>query len=303
VEEVRASACAAPGIGTEVALAARRALAVEALSSESEPRVRSLLSRFGEFLEYGFELRSLGQVAPVHVEAFIRAPSASGVAPSVATMRLRRSTLRLLFRTARELGIVEGDPSIDVKLPPRTNEAARPLTDDELEVCRRASLEDLTSTRLSVPWALGEATARTAEIPHLRRSDLDLTHGRVWIHGSSNADARWGQLTDWGARQLVRNVDRNAARVDDSLLAYPGRGNHESRRSHSAQAIRETLQRADLLGDPHVRPASLAAWAGVRVLEATGQIDAAARALGMRSLDGAARAIHWDWTDAELLDA
>jgi hypothetical protein len=27
-----------------------------------------------------------------------------------------------------------------------------------------------------------------------------------------------------------------------------------------------------------------------------------ARALGMRSLDGASRAIHWDWIDAGLLD-
>jgi integrase/recombinase XerC len=282
-------------------LAADHALAVVGLASESEPRVLSLMSRFSEFLERGLGLRSLGQVAPVHVEAFVRAPSVSGVPPSVATMRLRRSTLRLLFRTARELGIVEGDPTIDVTLPPRTNEAARPLTDREVEVCRRAALEDLTSTRLSVPWALGEATARTAEIPHLRRSDLNLASSRVWIHGSSNAVARWGQLTEWGAGQLARQLDRHAGHEDDWLLAYPGRGNQESRRSHSAQAIRETLQRAGLFDDPRVRPGSLAAWAGVRVLEATGRIDAAARALGMRSLDGAARAINWDWANAELL--
>jgi integrase/recombinase XerC len=302
VEEVRASASAATGIGAELALAAGRVLAAHALSSESEPRVLSLVARFGEFLERGFELRSLAQVVPVHVETFIRAPSASGVTPSVATMRLRRSTLRLLFRTARELGILEGDPTIDVKLASRTNEAARPLTDAEVGLCRSAALEDLTSTRLSVPWALGEATARAAEIPHLRRSDLDLAGGRAWIHGSSNNDARWGQLTEWGARQLARQVDRYGGNQDDWLLAYPGRGNHESRRSHSAQAIRETLQRAGLFDDPQVRPGSLAAWAGVRVLETTGRIDAVARALGTRSLDGAARAIDWDWADAESLD-
>jgi integrase/recombinase XerC len=302
VEEVRASACAATGIGAEIASSVGRLLAVEALSSESESRVLSLMTRFGDFLERGFTLRSLAEASPSHVHAFIRARSASGVAPSVATMRLRRSTLRLLFRSARELGIVDGDPTIDLKLPPRTNEAARPLTDDEVELCRRASLEDLTSTRLAVPWALGEATARTAEIPHLRRSDFDDVAGRVWIHGSSNTDARWGELSEWGAGQLARHMDRYARRDEDWLLASPGKGNPESRRSHSAQAIRETLQRAGLFGDLQVRPASLAAWAGVRVLEKTGRIDAVARALGMRSLDGASRAIHWDWVDAELLD-
>jgi integrase/recombinase XerC len=260
------------------------------------------MTRFGEFLERGFELCSIREASPSHVLAFIFAPSTSGVAPSVATMRLRRSTLRLLFRTARELGVVGGDPTIDVKLPPRTDEAARPLTDEEVELCRRASLEDLTSTRLAAPWVLGEATARTAEIPHLLRSDLDSVGWRVWIHGSSNTDARWGQLTEWGAGQLAGQLDRYATRDEDWLLAYPGNGNPESRRSHSAQAIRETLQRAGLFSDPHVRPGSLAAWAGVRVLETTGRIDAVARALGMRSLDGASRAIHWNWAGADLLD-
>ena len=38
--------------------------------------------------------------------------------------------------------------------------------------------------------ALGEATARTSEIPHLRTCDLDLPSGRVWIHGSSNTAPR-----------------------------------------------------------------------------------------------------------------
>jgi integrase/recombinase XerC len=57
-------------------------------------------------------------------------------------MRLRRSTLRLLFRTARDLGLAEGDPTMDVVLPSRTNEAARLLTDLEVQRCRRAALED-----------------------------------------------------------------------------------------------------------------------------------------------------------------
>jgi len=78
-------------------------------------------------------------------------------------------------------------------------------------------------------------------------------------------------------------------------LTYRGSENLESRRAHSSQAIRETLQRAGLTGDPYVRPASLAGWAGRQVLCTTDRIEIAARALGMRSLDGAARFIGWDW--------
>ena len=49
-----------------------------------------------------------------------------------------------------------------------------------------------------------------------------------------------------------------------------------------------------------IRPTSLAAWAGRQVVYATGRIDATARALGMRSLDGAARLISWNWTHTSL---
>ena len=254
-----------------------------------------LVDRFELFVGRAFGVAALAQVTEAHVEAFVQSTNANGEFPSVATMRLRRSTLRLLFRAARDLGLVRGDPTLDLVLPSRTNEAARPLTDLEVQRCRRAALENLTSTRLTVAWALGEATARTAEIPHARVGDLDLDSGRVWIHGSSNTEARWGVLTTWGVAQLERHL-REHRPADDGSLTYRGSENPESRRAHSSQAIRETLQRAGLTADPYVRPASLAAWAGRQVLSATGRIDAAARALGMRSLDGATRLIGWDWT-------
>ena len=136
-----------------------------ALSVESRPRVLGLVDRFGLFVGRAFGVTCVAGVTPDHVEAFVRSSTADGQSPSVATMRLRRSTLRLLFRTARDLGLVQGDPTLDLVLPSRTNETARPLTDLEVQRCRRVALEDLTSTRLVVPWALGEATARTRGDP------------------------------------------------------------------------------------------------------------------------------------------
>jgi integrase len=266
------------------------------LSVESEPRVLGLFKRFGGFVERGFGVATLGEVSGEQVEAFVRASTGTGQVPSVATMRLRRSALRLLFRTARELGFVEGDPTLDLALPPRTNESARPLTDDEVERCRRVCLHDLASTRLSVAWALGEATARTAEIPHVIFGDVDLSSRRAWLRGSVKTEARWGGLTEWGTAQIARHI-RGLGEVErDTVLGYGGSGNLESRRSFSCQAIRETLQRAGLTGDPYVRPASLTAWAGVCVMRTTRRIEAVATALGVRSLDAAARLIEWDWT-------
>ena len=242
------------------------------LSAQSEPRVFGLLERFTVFAGRALGVTALADVSCAHVEAFVRSSTVgSGKAPSAATMQLRRSTLRLLFRTARELGLLDADPTVDLVLPSRTRESARPFTDGEVEQCRRVCLHDLRSTRLSVAWALGEATARTGEIPHISLSDLDLERTRVWIHGSSRTEARWGVLTEWGASQVARHLRGLSPDVErGTLLAYGGSGSLESRRSFSSQAIRETLQRAGLTADPHVRPASLAAWAGVCVMRETG---------------------------------
>jgi integrase/recombinase XerC len=266
------------------------------LTGESEPRVLALFSRFGEFLVRAFGVGSLRDVSGEHVATFVHAKTSTGNEPSVATMRLRRSAVRLLFRTARELDLTSGDPTLDLVLPPRTKEQARPLTDDEVELCRRACLSNLSTTRLSVASALGEATARTAEIPRVRMRDVDLAHSRVWLAGSSKTEPRWGGLTTWGARQVERHLRALGPVEPEALLAYPGRGHGDGRRSFSGKAIHETLQRAGLTDDPYVRPASLTAWAGVAVLRRTARIEAVASALGVRSLDTAAATIDWDWT-------
>src|SRR5207302_9715474 len=96
-------------------------------------------------------------------------------------MHLRRSALRLYFRTLRQIGVAVGDPTQDLVLPPRSCLAVRPLMDDEIVVCRSFSLQTLTATRQPAAWALAEATARTSEIPHIVVSDVDLPGGRVWI--------------------------------------------------------------------------------------------------------------------------
>src|SRR3989454_3519558 len=210
------------------------------LTDQSTHRMTELLVRFTIFLEKGHRLDSVEHITAEHASRFVLAGISKPVGPqrpSVATMHLRRSALRLYFRTLRQIGMAVGDPTQDLVLPARSSLAMRPLTDDEVVVCRSFSLQTLTATRQPAAWALAEATARTSEIPHIVVSDLDLTNRRVWIHGSSKAEARWGLLSDWGATQVARRIGSlKSVLTDDPAVAYEGRGSEESAQASSCIA-------------------------------------------------------------------
>jgi integrase/recombinase XerC len=278
----------------------RELAAASVLSIQSQRRMVELLCRFGRFVIVGYCVATLDAIAAQQVQAFVAAPTGDGMAPGIATQHLRRSAVRLLFRVGRELGLASGDPTLDVRLPPRSPSTARPLSDEEVALCRTAALHSLTSTRLAAAWALAEATARTAELSHLKVADLELDRARVWIHGSPRTEARWGRLSDWGGVQLERRVHELGRSVNPAtLLLYSGEGSAESRQASSCQAIGETLRRASLATEPDLQPVSVAAWAGAGTLADTGRIEAVARALGCRSLDAAARLIGFDWRATE----
>ena len=102
-----------------------------------------------------------------------------------------------------------------------------------------------------------------------------------------------GQLT---ARGLVQDRARIEELETPSLpVVYSGRSPAGAGQVSGAAAVVDVLTRAGLHQEPDVRPGSVAAWAGRRVLDETGQIDCAARALGVRSLDRAASIVAWDW--------
>jgi integrase len=266
------------------------------LSEQSIRRMVEVSERFVQFIEGMSGAVKAEDISGDRCERFVKAlvPGQSGARqPAVATMHLRRATLRLLFRTARDLGVYQGDPTLDLVLPPRTSLKVRALTDEEVALCRSFSLNSLTETRLPAAWALAEATARTSEIPHVKVSDVDLQRGLVWLHGSSKAEPRCGQLTSWGLTQAMRRIE--SLEDKDRPLIYTGKGNPEAKQSASCIAIAETLTRAGLGREPDVRPGSVVAWAGVRIFEQTGRIEEVARKLGLRSIDRAARVIDFDW--------
>ncbi len=263
------------------------------LSEQSVRRIIEIAQRFVDFSDAAGGDADLAAQSERFVHALVDGVDEARE-PSIATKHLRRAALRLLFRTARSLDLLDGDPTLDLTLPPRTSLKVRALTDEEVALCRSFSVHSLTETRLPAAWALAEATARTSELPHITCSDVDLDNGRVWLHGSSKAETRWGFLTSWGLTHIHRRVDTIA---DKSLpLIYMGNGRPESKQSASCIAIAETLTRAGLGLEPDVRPGSVVAWAGQHILQESGHIEEVARRLGIRSLDRAAKFIDFDWT-------
>lgn len=85
---------------------------------------------------------------------------------------------------------------------------------------------------------------------------------------------------------------------EERPLTYEGNGSAQSRQAAACLSISSTLARAGLTEEPGVRPLSVIAWAGQRILADTGRIEVVAHRLGMRSLDRTARLIGFDWPAA-----
>jgi integrase/recombinase XerC len=265
----------------------------DAVADPRWERTSTILDRFGRFAVEGCALVGLDQVTPAIARSFVAAPTSAGEPPSTSTMHWRRTALRILFRAARRHGLVDGDPTLDLVLPPRSSLGTRPLTDDEVTLCRSVAQWSLAGSRRAAVWALAEATCRSSELPNVTGDDVDLDSGRVWIGGGKATEPRYGQLSDWGLVQVRARIEELEA---PSLpLVYSGRSPAGAGQVSGASALVDVLTRAGLHHEPDVRPGSVAAWAGRRVLEETGRIDCAARALGVRSLDRAATIVGWDW--------
>lgn len=248
--------------------------------------------------------RHVAELTPEACQGFVLAHGQSGRPPQLATQHARRTILRMYFRTLRDLGVVVGDPTLDLRLPARTTVAARPLAEDEVISCRfavRLGRAGSTSLQRATCWALAEATAVTSEITQVRIADLDDQCQPRWVHlrGSKRAAPRLGRLTDWGARIVARQVEDLVERgaPTSTLLTYRGRatpGQHVAQAS-AANAIAETLRAAGLGEEPDVRPASVRNWAGRRLYLDGMPIEQVAVRLGSRSLDAVAADIALDW--------
>lgn len=277
--------------------AARTALLVDLegrwASAAQARRLVGLAERFERFCVDGFELVGLDDASPTVVRSFVTAADPDGRPAGVSLQRARRSAVRALYRCGREIGVATVDPAADIWLPALSALRARPLTDDEILECRAASTWSLTSDRRAVAWALAEATCRSGEIPNVLTGDVNNCTGALVIRGGGRCRPRQGQLTEWGREQISIHLANDPD--PSSPLVYAGDSPRLGGLVSANSAISQVLQRAGLAAEPDVRPSSVVAWAGTKVLERTGRIEMVADALGLTSLDNAASFIGWDW--------
>ncbi|MER5729673.1 hypothetical protein ABT084_15255 [Streptomyces sp. NPDC002138] len=277
------------------------------MSEQTFGRFSQLLNRFEHYATaHGvLEFRAVGEsLAAAFIDAHGRTRHGHVAPATAATRHLRRSVLRMCFTTARELQLIETDPTWHIDLPPRVKGSTRPLNDDETVALRRAAEFVERPTRHAAAAALALAGGFSGEIGHIRPADIDLGGHRVWMHGSTKTLPRWCPLDTWGLRVLgARNryLERATA-YGQTPFAVSGRaGSDEQVQARVCVALRDLLKRIGLAADQAVRPASITAYAGWATFTRTGRIEAAARHLGMASLDSTAALIghHWQTPTAE----
>jgi integrase/recombinase XerC len=252
------------------------------------------ITRFGAFLERGRGIMDMNDIEEDDVRSFLSARPSDGRALTVSLPETRFRAVRKFFDVARDLRLTRWNPTEGMETPPRSHDQHRPLLDDEVMLCRSYSLGTLSELRRPIAWALGEATATTHEIGVITVGDVDADGVRVWLHGSSTRDERWGLLTEWGRHQMARRLAMNPE-ADEQLVVW--RTRPTAPRASSSQAILETLKAAHVYEPGVVNPRSLPAWAGRHAYDEGATIDAVALMLGMRSLDQTAAFIGFNWRE------
>ncbi|MER6503300.1 hypothetical protein ABT218_29075 [Streptomyces sp. NPDC001455] len=217
-------------------------------------------------------------------------------------MLLRRSVVRIAYRTLRELKLSDDDPTRDIELPARAVGGVRPLSEDEVVDLRHHASFVTRPSRHGAAAALALAGGHSGEIGHIRVKDIDTERRRVWMHGSTKTDPRWCPLDDWGFNTLTARAAFVTARQvrpesgPAARLAVSDRhGSDAFLQARACVALSDLLKRIGLGDEEDVKPSSVTASAAVAEFERTGHIEDAARLLGLRSLDRAAAVIGYTW--------
>ena len=159
-------------------------------------------------------------------------------------------------------------------------------------MCRRAE-SALAWSGLGVLVAAARSGGTPKEIAALRLGDVDLEAATVAFGGP---EARVNPLDGWSVKMMRRFLanQRSEPRGTGDLLCVSD-GSDPVRAAHSVTVRLGTVLRdAGLKGRPGVSARSIRLTTARRVLDSDG-IEAAARFLGVPSLDTAAAALRHDW--------
>jgi integrase/recombinase XerC len=203
--------------------------------------------------------------------SFITGRDPTGHAPDLETQHARRAAVRALYRTLYRLNVKADDPTNDLSLPPLTSLRARPLTDEEVVLCRLSAELGRRgrSVRLPVIWALAEAGASATEIAALRLADVDDlgAPSAIQLAATRRHEARIGHLSEWGQGVIWVHtlVPRLLDHAPETVLIGAGMSPVAV-----ARALRGVLRVAGLADDTDVSAVSARNWGTSRYEEAVG---------------------------------
>ena len=261
-------------------------------SASSVRTLGRILNRLAQYL-HAVAVVDVAEISEAHVRGFLGSRRSDGSEVSPASYNERLTALRRLFLEARVNGYLKVDPSANVPHIPAETTVARPLTDIEASRCRTCAV-GLDDPRRPLVWALAELGARTPEIAAVLIGDVQ--GDRVWLHGDGRVEARWATLTDWGGRQIRRRCTDPTLGPQNLLVPNANRAQPSA---GSGLVLRDIFGKADLYGQPGIKPLSVSAWVGQKALREGARIEDVARLLGFRSLDLTARLLAFDWQRTE----
>lgn len=270
---------------TVVASFLAHAVEVGDFAEESLVKAAAILARFATYVERRYQVADVRDIERDQVLAFLYSQRL-GVElrdPAPATWNLRRWACGTFFRTLRQLGLLTGDPLLDVHPQQRGAGRYRPLSWAEVDICRFYARRATRDQYGPAAFACAEASATSGEIPKILVADVDLERAVVWIAGTRKSHARWGHLTDWGHRDIAQLIADRGDEPGQSLVR--GGRNLKSSQSAVSERLSRTLDRAGFADDPTVAPTSIRYFAALRAYEDTGDLFQAQHALGIRSLD------------------
>jgi len=211
---------------------------------------------------------------------------------SQSTARNRQWMCLVALSEAKKLGAsIKPEELIGERIPrPSDQISARPLTDAESEQVRTFADSGLLSRR-SLQVAFSYAGGTATEVAAVRLADIDLHAGTVTFSGKA---ARTNRLDDWSKETIKRYIYNNPLFAPDEPLCVNRKFDAERAAHNVSVHLGKALSDAGLSGREGVTARSIRLTAGRKVFEAEG-IEAAARFLGLPSLDTAANSLGHDW--------
>lgn len=264
------------------------------LAPSSFKLYKGVIRGFARYCEAGRGLTSLNDVSVDLVLEWLESPKPkASAAPAMSTRRVRLAALRSLYECGWSMGLLTVDPAHHIRLPGRSGTSARPLTDEEIEICRVWAHEPRGLTHRGVVWALAEAGGAPSDIARARIEDINLDEGTVRFPRTTRNRERILPLSEWGLRE-VRSYLAGSGEAGTGLLVRFASSNLDNRASDAGMAMIAVLAKAGVSGRD-VKPRSIVAWAARRHFAECGRIEVVARRFGARTLDAAAQLVGLEW--------